>query len=195
MNTNLKYAVLWQLWRFTMKPNMFALGIVGLLLADPFVGSGQPEGDKEAQARALIEEQKMTQTVEKALRHARRDIASDPAGALSHLRNALVRVRDHPELGAKVRDVLRTRLQTALRETAAKVQAIKLAEQERSDSVKENIEKARRIYRDYPKKALRLLRSTTLQVWDDPQISDAYRKSFMLWLVDVRSELTKQGCE
>jgi tetratricopeptide (TPR) repeat protein len=80
--------------------------------------------------RVLIEEQKMTQTVEESLRQARADLGTDPDAALEVLRNALLRLRDHPDIGDRVRDVLSDRIQTALREVSSQGRAIKLKKEE-----------------------------------------------------------------
>jgi hypothetical protein len=84
---------------------------------------------KEARDRLLIEEQKVTQAVEDAIRQANRDLKADPDGALDTLRNLLNRVKDHPELSAQVRDGLSSRLQTRLRDSAVQVQRMKLNKQ------------------------------------------------------------------
>src|SRR5262249_48473805 len=66
--------------------------------------------------RVIIEEQKMTQAVEAAVQMARKDLGNDPDGVLEVLRGLLARVKDHPDLGEKVRGVLISRLDTSLRE-------------------------------------------------------------------------------
>jgi tetratricopeptide (TPR) repeat protein len=80
--------------------------------------------------RVLIEKQKMTQAVETALRQARRDLDNDPDAALEMLRTTLLRVRDHPDLGDRVRDALLSRLQSALRDVTTQGKAAKLRKQE-----------------------------------------------------------------
>ncbi len=80
--------------------------------------------------RIILEEQKMTQAVEGNLRQARAELASDPDAALELLRSTLLRVRDHPDLGDRVRDALLSRLQTALREVTSQGKAIKLRKQQ-----------------------------------------------------------------
>jgi len=81
--------------------------------------------------RIIVEEQKMTQTVETALRQARKELASDPDGTLDFLRNTLTRVKDHPDLSDRTRDALGARLETALREVANRGRAIKLGKDEK----------------------------------------------------------------
>ena len=82
--------------------------------------------------RVLIVEQKMTQTVETALRQARQEVAKDPEGTLDFLRTTLARVKDHPDLSDRVRSALADRLETALREIANLGRAIQLQKVERT---------------------------------------------------------------
>jgi hypothetical protein len=130
-------------------------------------GDGGIGGDnliKEFRDRQAVEEQKFTNGVQDAIRRARRDLANDPDGNLDNLRAWLNRTKDHPDLGAKIRDELTTMLQTALRDTAKDVQQIKLrkasenelaarvqssltAEQERKTFV-ERIESQFRVYKE-----------------------------------------------
>ena len=92
----------------------------------PDGGIGGDNLIKEFRDRQAVEEQKFTVGVEDAIRRARRDLAADPDGNLDNLRNWLNRVKDHPDLGAKVRDALATRLQTALRDSSKEVALIKI---------------------------------------------------------------------
>src|SRR5581483_1190383 len=98
----------------------------------PKVGFAAPEEDiiKAHKDRVIIEEQKMTQAVDQALRQARRDLQEDPDSALELLRNTLVLVREHPDLGDRVREALISRLQTALRDVATQGRTVKLKKQE-----------------------------------------------------------------
>jgi tetratricopeptide (TPR) repeat protein len=80
--------------------------------------------------RIVIEEQRMAQTVDAALRQARRDLGDDPDQALDLLRNTLLQVRDHPDLGDRVRDALMTRLQASLRDVTSQGRTVKLRQQE-----------------------------------------------------------------
>ncbi len=84
---------------------------------------------------AIVEEQKMTQTVEEALRQARRDLAKEPDAALETLRTTLARLRDHPDVSDRVRAALSSRLQAALRDVATQGRAIKLRNQEQQDII------------------------------------------------------------
>jgi len=138
-------------------------------------GAKQPGGIggdnliQEFRDRQAVEEQKFTTGVEDAIRRARRDLTADPDGNLDNLRTWLNRVKDHPDLGAKTRDALATRLQTALRDSSKEVALIKLrknqendgasrvqasltAEQERKTFV-ERIESQYRVYKDLMKVA------------------------------------------
>jgi len=97
--------------------------------------------------RILIEEQRMMQMIEANLRQARRNLDSDPEAALDLLRNTLLQLRDHPDLGDRVRGILMSRLQTALRDVAVQGRTIKLRrEQERLTltQVKKNRDEERR---------------------------------------------------
>jgi hypothetical protein len=76
--------------------------------------------------RVILEEQRMSQAVEENLRQARRELKDDPDASLELLNNTLARVRDHADLGDRVREALISRLQTALRDVAMQGKAIKL---------------------------------------------------------------------
>jgi hypothetical protein len=56
--------------------------------------------------RMLIEEQKLTQVVETALRKARRAYPDEPEAALKLLRQTLLQVWDHPDVSERVRQAL-----------------------------------------------------------------------------------------
>jgi len=60
--------------------------------------------------RMLIEEQKLTQVVEAALRKARRTYPDEPEAALQLLRTTLLQVWDHPDVSERVRNSLLGRL-------------------------------------------------------------------------------------
>src|SRR5207248_141169 len=93
----------------------------------PFVpGIGREDLLKEHRDRQAVEEQKISQSVDDAIRQARRNLNSDPDGTLDLLRNLLNRVKDHPDLGAVMRDALSMRLQASLRDSAAEVQRLKM---------------------------------------------------------------------
>src|SRR5262249_10111398 len=72
-----------------------------------------------------------SQTVQAAIREARAMLKEDPDGALELLRANLLRVRDHPDLGDRVRDGLLSLLQKELRDTSISGKNIKLAKEER----------------------------------------------------------------
>ena len=83
--------------------------------------------------RVIVEEQKARQTVEAALRQARRDLPVDPEAAHELLRNVLLQVRDNFGIGERVRQDLAAQLQTALRDVAVRGRAIRdrLAEEQK----------------------------------------------------------------
>lgn len=113
--------------------------------AGPAAGGNAPMLLQEHRNRVIIEEQKITQMVEEALRQARRELNADPDGTLDLLRNTLSRVTDHPDIGARVREALASRLQTALNESSRQGRQIKqrLEEQNRILAVlQENEERA-----------------------------------------------------
>jgi len=85
--------------------------------------------------RLAIEEQKISNVVDDAIRHATRNIKSDPDGAIDMLRGLLMRVKDHPDLAAPTRDGLFNRLQAALQSSASQVKAIKLAKQDQGQAL------------------------------------------------------------
>jgi hypothetical protein len=165
------------------------IGPVGAAVEQEAVG---PTNLLEKQRqRAIVEEQKMTQRIEESLRQARREFPIDPDSAVDTLRSMLFSVKDHPDLRAEVRDKMVTHLQNALRDTAARARASKLANYDLTMSVQAKIAKAGRIYHDYPKKALKLLRVTVLEVWDHPNISERHREKLLARLVAARVDLTK----
>jgi hypothetical protein len=63
--------------------------------------------------RLLIEEQKLTQEVATTLHKARRTYADEPEAARKLLRQAVLRVWDHPDLSERVREALLNRLVAA----------------------------------------------------------------------------------
>jgi hypothetical protein len=95
-------------------------------------GIAQEDLLKEHRERQAIEEQKIASAVDDAIRQARGNLATDPDGTLDLLKNLLSRVKDHPDLGGRVRDALTTRLQTALRDSATDVQRLKLKKQDQN---------------------------------------------------------------
>jgi tetratricopeptide (TPR) repeat protein len=76
--------------------------------------------------RMLIEEQKLSGTVEANLRQVRREINTDPDAAYELIRSTLVRVRDHPDLSDRVRDEMMRRLQNELRTIQMRGAEVKL---------------------------------------------------------------------
>lgn len=98
--------------------------------------------------QALIEEQRVTQTVEAALRQYRRDLNTDPEKAHEALRNTLLQVQNHPDLANKVRDNLTRQLQAALRDVAERGKVIlahKAEQQVLKDIVKKKFEEEARL--------------------------------------------------
>jgi hypothetical protein len=81
---------------------------------------------KEHRNRLAVEEQKIANMVDDAIRMGRRNLASDPDGTLDLLRNLFLRVNDHPDLSAGTRDALTNRLQAALQTSAAEAKSIKM---------------------------------------------------------------------
>ncbi len=90
---------------------------------------------KEHRDRQAVEEQKIANSVEEAIRQARRGLDKDPDGTIDYLRNLLNRVKDHPDLGAPVRDALGARLQAALQVSNADVKVIKMKKQNQAEAV------------------------------------------------------------
>lgn len=98
--------------------------------AAPAVGGLTPAELQRQRDRVILEEQKMMQMVEESLRQARRELNTNPEGTVEMLRNTLMRVQDHPDLGDRVREALASRLQTSLRESATQGKQIQLRQQE-----------------------------------------------------------------
>ena len=113
--------------------------------AGPAAAGNAPALLQAHRDRVIIEEQKLTQMVEEALRQARRELSADPDGTVELLRNTLARVSDHPDIGERVREALASRLQTALRESATQGRQIKIRLEEQNRilaTLQENREKA-----------------------------------------------------
>jgi hypothetical protein len=163
--------------------------MVCVLVAVPPVVAREDDGDKDG--RAVIEEQKLTQAVEHQLRRARHEMAADPDGAFDTLRGALLRVKDHPDLGDATRDRLVTRLQAALRETTIRGLDLKIKMLELNQAIEVDIARAGRIHVDDPMKANRLLRSRILQVREAPGISESHRATLLGRLADARAQLAR----
>jgi RNA polymerase sigma factor (sigma-70 family) len=82
-------------------------------------GGGDPDvGDllRKHRDRILIEEQKLTQVVEAAMRKARATAPDDSEAALELLRRTLLQVWDHPDIGEQARNALLMRLLFEVRE-------------------------------------------------------------------------------
>ena len=95
-------------------------------------GLGGEDLIKEQRDRQVVEEQKVANAVDDTIRQARRHLPADPDGMLDLLRGLLNRVKDHPDLGGRIRDALTARLQAALHNTAKDVLQIKLRKQDRT---------------------------------------------------------------
>jgi len=98
----------------------------------PAVDAGPIQARRD---RQIIEEQKLTQTVDDTLRQAKTDLPRDPDGVLDMLDRTLLRVQDDPDIGNPVRDALSLRLQTALREAAIQGKAYKQRNEEKQKVV------------------------------------------------------------
>jgi tetratricopeptide (TPR) repeat protein len=70
---------------------------------------------RQQRQRQLVEEQRLTQTVDDTLREARRLLSSDPDAARDMIRRALAVVRDNPDLGDTTRQTLLSRMENSLR--------------------------------------------------------------------------------
>jgi hypothetical protein len=68
-----------------------------------------------------------------------------------------------------------------------------IADQQRSQIVQANLRKARARYASDPVAALKLLRETLLQVWEDPDISERARDDLLDQVVAGRLQLTREG--
>ncbi|MCI0380029.1 MAG: sigma-70 family RNA polymerase sigma factor [Gemmataceae bacterium] len=67
----------------------------------------------------------------------------------------------------------------------------KIEEQRMSNIVEARLRKARLTYPDDAQEALKLLRTTLLQIWDHPDISERHRETLLAQIVAARRELTK----
>jgi hypothetical protein len=79
---------------------------------------------EEQRRRNAVEEQRVTQSIEEAQRQARRLLPVDPDAAYDLLKRAYASVRDNPDLSERVRQILDSRLQSALRST--QVQGVRI---------------------------------------------------------------------
>jgi hypothetical protein len=81
--------------------------------------AGGDQGDdllREHRDRIVVEEQRTTEAVDVAMRRARQILATDPEGAHDLLKRTLLMVRDHPDLGDRVRRGLLSRVENGLRD-------------------------------------------------------------------------------
>ncbi|MBX9681153.1 MAG: hypothetical protein K2X38_20540, partial [Gemmataceae bacterium] len=90
---------------------------------------------KQRRDQVVIEEQKMTQTVDNVLAQARRGLALDPDNVLDLLRNTLSRVSDHPDISEQVRRGLSARLEASLRDASVQGRRYKLQREEQNSLV------------------------------------------------------------
>jgi tetratricopeptide (TPR) repeat protein len=70
---------------------------------------------RQQRQRQVIEEQRITQTVDDAIREARRQLQTDPEGARDSLKRILASVRDDVEISDTIRNALSNRLENTLR--------------------------------------------------------------------------------
>jgi tetratricopeptide (TPR) repeat protein len=94
-----------------------------LKLADPDAAKPdlppqqEPGGDliKEAKQRQAVEDQRMTQIIDEAIRDAQRVLRVDPDAAHDNLKRALESIKTNPDVSEQVRRTLAQRLETQLR--------------------------------------------------------------------------------
>ena len=86
---------------------------------------------KQQKQRQAIEEQRVTQTVDDALREARRELPRDPDYARDLLRRTLAAIRDNVEIGDTIRQGLTNRLENGLRNVDIEGARIKREQAER----------------------------------------------------------------
>ncbi len=78
----------------------------------------EQDATKAYRDRIMIEEQLLGQQIDADLKTALKELKKDPDGAHERVRNALLRVKDHPDLTDAVRDSLLKKLESALRTVA-----------------------------------------------------------------------------
>jgi tetratricopeptide (TPR) repeat protein len=103
---------------------------------------------KQHRDRVVVEEQKMTENVNAALRQARRELAQNPEAAHKLLRDSLLLVEGHPDLGARVRGELVGRLENELREVALegrRLLEVRAEQQKLADQAQKSLDRAARL--------------------------------------------------
>ena len=96
---------------------------------------GHQDPLKQQQQRIAISDQRATQTVEDALRQARRLLSSSPDDAHDLLRRVLAGIRDDSDLSDRTRQTLTNRLEAALRTIDTQGALIKRDQEERLQRV------------------------------------------------------------
>jgi hypothetical protein len=103
---------------------------------------GQPSLLEEQQRRLAVEEQRVSQMVDDALREARRLLPTDPDAANDLLKRTYATVRDNPDLTSRTRDLLSNRLESAMRNVTLQGARIK---RDREEQLRQLADASRRL--------------------------------------------------
>lgn len=128
--------------------------------------------------RLAVEEQRVGQVVDDALRQARQLLPSDPDAAHDLLKRTLGAIRDNPDLSDRVRQTLAGRLTDSLRNVDLQGGTIKRAQEERLRRVadaqtREAIERQRVATEDRLKSRVRSFRN----LMDQARFEEAYKEA------------------
>jgi hypothetical protein len=98
------------------------------------IAPAEPPADilKEAQQRQAVEDQRMSQVVDQAVRDASRTLLTSPDDAHEQLKRALDGVRNDPDLSERMRQALSQRLEANLRDVDVRGAVIKRDIEERT---------------------------------------------------------------
>jgi tetratricopeptide (TPR) repeat protein len=98
------------------------------------IAPAEPPADilKEAQQRQAVEDQRMSQVVDQAVREASRTLLTNPDDAHEQLKRALDGVRNDPDLSERMRQALSQRLEANLRDVDVRGAVIKRDIEERT---------------------------------------------------------------
>ena len=149
---------------------------------------------KENRNRLAIEEQKIANTVDDAIRMARRNLASDPDGTLDMLKNLYTRVNDHADLSRPTRKALASRLQAALAVSATEAKTLKIKRLEQNIAAtvaQSNLikEQERKSFEDRVNAQFRVYKNLMNQA----RFEENTKREILLAMVNIQDEARLNG--
>jgi tetratricopeptide (TPR) repeat protein len=145
------------------------------------VQPGPEEVLQQSKNRIAVAEQRMTQQVDEVLRQARRQLTTDPDNAKEILKRVHNSVREDPDLGERVRQLLTNRVETALRNVETQGARIK---RDREEQLKNVADARRRLDVEQSKVAeeerLRRRVQTFVNLMNQARYEDAYLQALAI---------------